>query len=217
MTTVFAPPSPGAWELERTHATRPVSRYMWDVWPAMVRGFADATREYGALLDHLELVIIDGFLYSAPRPVGAPKTAKGPPPRLVFKALVKLHPEIRRRVKRANEVFRDRVWRKDLDWWDHEVKPAIAAEGQSLLAEDLTSYSNDQLADHVKRATEFVKRTIYFHHRMNCCAILPLADFLVHVTGWTGLAPEEILVSMRGQSPLSAGATSELDALRVAL
>src|SRR5436190_7983744 len=106
-TTTFAPPSPGAWELERTHATRQISRYMWDVFPpSMVRGFADGTREYGALLDCVELAVIDGFLYSVPRPVGAPKTAKAPPPKLVFKLLVKLHPEIRRRVRRAEEVFR---------------------------------------------------------------------------------------------------------------
>src|SRR6478736_2983207 len=103
-TTTFTPPSPGAWELERTHATRPISRYMWDVLPAMVPGFSDAMREYGAMLDHIELAVIDGFLYSAPRPVGAPKGAKGPPPRLLFKLLVKLHPEIRRRVRRAADV-----------------------------------------------------------------------------------------------------------------
>ena len=183
----------------------------------MVRGFADATREYGALLDYMELAIIDGFLYSAVRPVGAPKTAKAPPPKFVFKLLVKLHPEIRRRVRRAEEVFRDRLWRKELEWWDTEVKPSLAKDGAALIGEDLSSSSKTALADHVKRVTEFARRTIYFHHRLNCCAILPLGDFLVHVTGWTGLASQDILVAMRGRSPLSAGATTELEALRVAL
>jgi len=43
MTTVpeFTPPLPGAWELEQTHLTRPVSVFMADVSPALMRGFSD--------------------------------------------------------------------------------------------------------------------------------------------------------------------------------
>jgi len=196
-----------------------MARFMWDVFPpSMMRGFADATREYGALLDHLEMVVVgDGFIYSAPRAVGAPKNAKGPPPKLMFKLLVHVHPEIRRRVKRAGEVFRDRVWRKELTWWDEEVKPQVAKEAQVLAKEDLSTLSDAALADHVHRAAEFLRKTIYFHHRLNCCAILPPADFLVHATAWTGMSPQDILATMRGRSPLSAGATQELVALRAAI
>src|SRR5262245_11744301 len=148
-TVAFTPPSPGAWELERTHATRRLCRFSWDVFPeSMVRGFGDATREYGALLDYIELAIIDGFLYSAPRPVGAPKGAKGPPPKPIFKLLVLFHPEIRRRVRRAEEVFQTKKWRQELKWWDEEVKPKIAAEAKELLAEDLSGCRNGSLAAH---------------------------------------------------------------------
>jgi pyruvate,water dikinase len=217
-TAVFQPPSPGAWELERTHATRPFARFMWNAFPEeMKRGFADGTRAYGALLDHIELAIINGFLYSTPRPVGAPKTAQGPPPKLLFKLLVKLHPEIRRRVKQADRVFRDRLWREEIRWWDNDVKPEIAAAAKALAAEDPATLADDALAAHLQRASAFLRKTIYYHHRFNCCAILPVADFLVHVTAWTGIAPEEILRTMRGRSPLSAGATGELEAVRAAI
>ena len=95
--TSFVPPSPGSWELEQTHMTRPLSVVMHGVFPEnMMRGFADGTRAYGILLDHMEVAIINGFTYTAPRPVGAPKGAKGPPPRLMFEVLRRLHPEIRR-------------------------------------------------------------------------------------------------------------------------
>jgi rifampicin phosphotransferase len=217
-TSTFQPPSPGAWELERTHATRPMARFMWDAFPpSMMRGFKDATREYGALLDHIEIAVIDGFMYTAPRPVGAPKNAKGPPPRLMFKLLVNLHPEIRRRVKRAGEVFTRRIWRDELRWWDDEVKPSIARDAQALMREDPASLSDTALADHVRRAADFLRRTIYYHHRLNCCAMIPVGDFLVHATQWTGMTPQEILRTMRGRSPLSAGATAELESLRVAI
>ena len=37
---VFDPPSPGSWELERTHATKPLSRFISAIFPsAMMRGY----------------------------------------------------------------------------------------------------------------------------------------------------------------------------------
>jgi hypothetical protein len=109
---------------------------MADLFPAaMMRGFAEGTRYYGILLDHLEVAIINRFCYMAPRPAGAPKSAKGPPPKLLFKLLQHVNPELRRRIKRAEEIFPERAWRKELKWWHDEVKPAIGAEARALLAD----------------------------------------------------------------------------------
>lgn len=214
----FTPPSPGAWELEQTHLTKPPSLYMADVLPEpMMRGFRASTREYGALLDYLDIAVVNRFLYIAPRPVGAPKRANGTPPRLVFEVLRRVHPEIRRRVKRAEEVFRSKHWRTDLRWWDTDVKPDMRAQARALVAEDLGAMTDAQLADHVRRATEFLRTCVFNHHRFNICAMLPTGDLLVHATEWTGLAPGELLQMLRGLSPISAGAIEELQALRQAI
>lgn len=192
-------------------------RFAQDIMPAMMKGFAEATKTYGALLDHIELAVINGFMYSTPRPVGAPKDAKGTPPKAVFKLLTWFHPEIRRRNKRAAEIFRDKYWRKELAWWDGEVKPSIEREAKLLLAEDPDTLPPAALAAHVRKAAEFARRGVFFHHRLNCCAIVPVTDFVVHATQWTGMTPQEVLIALRGRSPLSAGATGELDALRTAI
>src|SRR5688572_32666177 len=95
----FTPPSPGAWELEQTHLTRPPSIFSVSIFPgAMMAGFKDGTRHYGILLDHLEVAVINCFIYFAPRADGAPKSAKGPPPRWLFAVMRRLHPELRRRI-----------------------------------------------------------------------------------------------------------------------
>jgi rifampicin phosphotransferase len=214
----FVPPSPGSWELEQTHVTRPISVFMADIFPKqMMRGFRESVREYGALLDYLEIAIINRFIYMAPRPVGAPKGAKGTPPRAVFWLLQRVHPEIRHRIRRAEEAFRTRHWRKELGWWDGEVKPALAAEAAGLLKEDLAGGSSQELVSHLRRATDFAGRTIYWHHRFNACVMIPIGDFLVHVIGWTGMPAEGILQAMRGLSPASAGAVEELAAVGAAL
>jgi pyruvate,water dikinase len=214
----FAPPSPGAWELEQTHLTKPPSVLVGELLPGpMMRGFAEGTRFYGMLLDHLELAVINRFLYMAPRPVGAPKSSTGVPPRFLFEILRRLHPAIRARVKRAEAVFRDRVWRTDMAWWDAEIKPKLAAEARALLAEDLTSLPQAGLVSHLRRAFEFVRDATFYHHRLNFTSTVPLGDFLVHATQWTGLSSGELLQTMKGLSPESAGATQELQALKQAI
>ena len=218
MSVNFVPPSPGAWELERTHVTRPVSVLMAEVFPAsMMRGFSEGTRHYGVLLDHLDVAIINRFCYMAPRPAGAPKSAKGPPPKFVFKLLQHVQPELKRRIKRAAEIFPERSWRKELAWWHNEVKPRIVAESKALLAEDLATLPTPQFIDHLRRAVDFFGRTIYWHHRFNCCVMIPTGDFVAHVTEWTKLPASEILQVLRGSSPVSAGATEELQKLRTAI
>src|SRR5687768_16091311 len=162
VTGSFTPPSPGAWELEQTHLTKPPSILLAELAPApMMRGFSEGTRHYGLLLDHLEIAIVNRFLYLAPRPVGAPKSAKGTPPRLVFEILRRVHPAIRQRVKRAEAVLRDRVWRADVAWWDSDIRPTLAAEGRALLADDLASLTDAQLVAHLRRAFEFVRTAIF--------------------------------------------------------
>jgi pyruvate,water dikinase len=183
----------------------------------MMAGFKEGTRFYGLLLDHLEVAVINRFLYIAPRAVGAPKSAQGPPPRLVFEIVRRLHPAVRQRVRRAEVVFRDRIWRQDVERWDREWRPRLKAQADALLAEDPSTASDVQLADHMRRATEFLRDAAFIHHRLNFCAILPVGDFLVHAMEWTGLPAGELLQSMRGLSPASAGAIDELTRLRDAL
>jgi pyruvate,water dikinase len=184
---------------------------------AMMAGFKAGSRNYGVLLDYLDVAVINRFIYYAPRPVGAPKGAKGPPPKLLFQILQRVHPELRRRIRRASEVFRERVWRKDVEWWDRERRPELAAKGKALLAEDLAKATDAQLADHIRRATAFLKEAVFTHHRLNFCSLLPVGDFLIHAMDWTGLSAGDLLQAMRGLSPVSAGATEELVELRKAL
>src|SRR4051812_16072080 len=91
----FTAPAPGSWQLDAAHFPRPVTRLFGEVFPgAFDAGFRAGVRSYGSLLATLEFASVNGFMYFAPRPVGAPKGAKGPPPKLVFKLLLLIHPEI---------------------------------------------------------------------------------------------------------------------------
>lgn len=216
--TAFTPPGPGVWELEATHMVRPVSRATAAVFPdAATAGFKWSMQRYGMLLDHLEFKVVNRFIYICARGVGAPKAAKGPPPKLIFKILTKLHPEVRRRIKTISEVFATKRWREDVARWDSEWKPAIVRENTELQNVDLGALTTEQLTAHLARCFDAVARATSRHHSLNATAMLPVGDFLVHVKEWTGLAPSEVLPLFRGSSRVSQGATEELEALARAI
>ena len=113
-TVPFAPPGPGTWQLDAVHFPRPVTRLFAEMFPAMFNaGFREGAKMYGSLLDTLEFGSVNGLLYFAPRGVGAPKSAKGPPPKFIFKALLHLHPEARRRVATARTLFEHLLARRN--------------------------------------------------------------------------------------------------------
>ncbi len=215
---VFDPPGPGSWVLDDVHFARPASRYLVSVFPlAMPVGFRAGTKHYGLLLDYIEIAFVGNFFYSQPRPIGAPPGAKGPPPKLIFQILTRLHPEMRRRVKRSAEVFEKKAWREDLAWWNNELKPQSLEHARGLQAVDLDGLAADALLAHLNDCREFVLFAVTNHHRLNPCNMVPLGDFLSHAQAWTGLATGELLQLMQGASPYSGGAVSELEALAAAL
>ncbi|HEY0144144.1 MAG TPA: PEP-utilizing enzyme [Thermoanaerobaculia bacterium] len=214
----FTPPGPGVWERESTHLTRPISRLCAEIFPAAAtEGFRQGMARYGLLLDYLEFAVVNRFMYVCARPVGAPKGAKGLPPKLIFKLMMKLHPELRRRVRTVAETFATKRWREDVTRWDNEWKPAIRRENSELQRVDLAALDEERLIAHLDRCFDATRRAVTRHHSLNATAMLPLGDFLGSVREWTGLGPAEVLPLFRGSSRVSRGATDELQALAKAI
>ena len=214
----FTPPGPGSWARESVHMGRVMSVYMAEIFPAtMMRGFRAGMAHYGTLLSHIEMAMVERFLYTQPRPVGAPPGAKGPPPKFIFKLLIRLHPEIRRRIRRSEVTFRDKLWRNDLDWWGNELRPSFVATGNALQAVEPESLSDADLIGHLDSCRDFLLETIEQHHRLSNASSLPLGDYLAHAREWTGLPVPELLAPLEGSTPDSAGAVAELNELGAAL
>ena len=194
----FEAPGPGFWELDPVHFPRPATRYWTEVHPeAFKRGTAEFARSYGMLIAGLEVVYVNGFAYITMRP--APDD------------------EIPERFLRAEEVLQRKFWREQLDDWNSRVKPASIKAHQELQSVDPEGLSDDALAAHVTRCRDHHARMLYQHMRFTAAAIVPIGDFLAHVGDWTGLPPAELLGLMRGTSPVSAGASAQLEQLIAAI
>ncbi|MDE3130238.1 MAG: hypothetical protein KGL16_03720 [Acidobacteriota bacterium] len=191
---VFEPPGPGPWELDMVHFPRPVTRY-WSEWhpEAMRRGCQEFTSYYGMMLDRLEYAYINGFAYHAAVPI-TPEQA----------------PE---RFQRAEQVFRDRLWREQLREWDETFKPASIARHRELQSVDPDALSDEELSAYLERCHEHHREMVFQHMRFTGAAMVAIGDLLAHALDWTGLSQVELLGMMRGSAPVSAGASGELGAM----
>ena len=194
----FEPPGPGSWEIDAVHFPRPATRYYAETQPEpFQRGFRHFTRFYGMLIDGLEYRFVNGFVYKTVRPV-APE-------------------DIPARFQRAEEVFQKKLWREQLRDWDETVKPASIKAHRELQAVDPDALSDDELIAYLDRCRRHHVEMIAQHMRHTAAAVVPTGDFLAHVGGWTGLPPAELLDLMRGASPVSSGASAELERLIAAM
>jgi pyruvate,water dikinase len=206
----FEAPGPGAWELDQAHFTRPFTAFAQELLrEPFMRGFAEGTRRYGLLLDTMEPGMVHGFAYMKARPVGAPSSATRPPPKLVFKLLVWLHPQVRQRLSAAKVAFEKKLWREDLRRWDEEVKPGSIRKHQALQATNPRALDTGALAEHLVACRNHLIDMIFQHHQYTVSCVLPTGDYLAHAREWTGLGVGELLAPLRGSSPVSNGVAAE--------
>ena len=194
----FEPPGPGFFQLDPVHFPRPSTRYWAETHPAaFARGTADFARFYGMLMGGLAMAYVNGFAYKIVLPVP--------------------EDEVPQRFQRAEEVIAGRLWREQLREWDETSKPAAIASHRELQAIDPDALSDEELVAYLARCRDHHAAMITQHMRFTASAVVPTGDFLAHVGDWTGLPPAELLGLMRGASPVSAGASEELERLVAAI
>lgn len=194
----FEPPGPGSWEIESVHFPRPVTRYWTQTHPEPFRrGVRDFTSFYGMLIDTLDYAYVNGFAYMTVRPVSPEQV-----------------PE---RFARAEELYAGKLWREQLRAWDDTIKPASIAAHRELQSVDPDGLDTDDLVAHLTRCRDHHAAMISQHMRHTAAAVVPTGDFLVHAGDWTGLPSSELLGLMRDASPVSAGASAELEELIAAV
>src|SRR3954452_11385980 len=194
----FEAPGPGSYKQDPVHFPRPLTRYWTEVHPApFARGTADFASYYGMPMGGLAMAYVNSFGYLTQLP--APEE------------------EIPQRFQRAAEVMAGRLWREQLREWDETAKPNAIAKHRELQSVDPDALSDDELVDYLARCRDHHAAMITQHMRYTASAVVPTGDFLAHVGKWTSLPPAQLLGLMRGASPVSAGASAELEALIAAI
>jgi phosphohistidine swiveling domain-containing protein len=207
-------PGPGLWTRDESHMSEPPSVATAEVlFPSFEAGLADGFARYGVLLDRMAVANVDGWMYARPRPVGAPKKAGGPPPRLVFSLLLKLHPALRRRRRTAERALASELWRHDAEEWFARGREALCQRLRELQHLDLSAMDDDALSEHLRQVHAITAEALRIHFQHVTAHGLGVGDWLAHVARWTGIRPEEAMQTLRGASPFSVDALEHLDRL----
>jgi len=191
----FDPPGPGSWKLDPVHFPRPATRYWTQMHPEpFLRGTSEFTKYYGMLIGGLHYEYVNGFAYLEILP---------PPEQ-----------EIPERFARAEQVFEQKLWRDQLRDWDSTHKPANIETHRELQSVDPDALSDEELAAYLQRCHDHHAEMIYQHMRHTGAAVVAIGDFLAHAGDWTSLPPADLLETMQGAAPVSAGVSTELQRLQ---
>ena len=203
-TVVWEAPGPGPWLQDRAHLPSAVTPLMQSAYPpGMQRGFTETLEPWGALLDTMNVVYVNGFAYLQPVPFDAPGPNGERSPEYIGA-------EIGRRAGLAAAAFERRIWRDVVKRWDDEFKPASIARHREFAEIDLATLDDDELLDQLRQRTEWLTDMAYQHHRFNATAMLPIGDFILHAVRWTGRAPVPMFAVYDGWSPVSGVVPPEL-------
>jgi hypothetical protein len=125
-TLTWAAPGPGEWSLDRPHVNRPATPINIHMQiPSAGIGTGRGFREVGAPLGSLEFRAVNGLVYSRVFPlIGANRPPKKLPPLPLLKLATKLHPEMRRRAKIAEQTIANPQRRAKTNEWHRHDGPA---------------------------------------------------------------------------------------------
>lgn len=200
----FDPPAPGRWELETAHhGLRPLSPFLRGTYQrAFEAGIVELMPRYGLPLTTVQAKFVQGCLYMRPLGVGEKPGSKPkpPPPALVMKLICRLHPELRRRAKTAEQAFAERRWRQEVDrWFDHD-RSAQLAKNRALQTVDPAALDDVELAAHIASALSHFEQSARRNLATHGGDLVPTGDLLAHCERW-GISANEAAGLLTGSSP----------------
>lgn len=200
----WTPVKPGPWMQDRAHNPQPNTLIAQSLYPSgFNRGFEETCSRYGTLIDRLAMSTVNGFTYHQPQPFDMPGP-DGP------KSPEELGAEFGRRLGVASHAFEQRIWQGDLARWDNELKPDSIRRHMELSSVDLRGLADASLRTHIEDCARHLEEMVYQHHRMNLSALVPVGDFLLQASAWTGIAPTALFDTLGGASPISSLVSSEM-------
>ena len=209
----------GYWQREASHAPRP-----WTPMSLSV-AFGDPRNqalrrlfgEFGLLADTLEFRQIGGWEYSRLVPLGGKD--RPAPPKFLMPVLVRLVPEMRRRIATSVATIRTDKPSRLVEQWYREWQPELTSRIVQLRDADLSGMDDAELAANADGALELLRRGIDIHFALHGALMPILAElaFLCHeLLGWSDQEALELLAGLSSTSTEPAHQLAHLAQLAAA-
>ena len=213
-------PGAGHWALDRSHVNRPatlISQHVQEYGTA--RGTRRMFAELGAPLDALDFRFVNGLVYSRVRPLIRPDSAATSlPPRFLLWAMIRLHPEMRRRAKTAAVTTATRPWRRVAEEWARPggLRDQCESENLALRDVDRSSLSDAESIEHALAVIDHAKEMWVRHFWLHGYDLSPIGVLLFSAKQW-GIESSEVIPLLEGASPSTSGPEAVLRRIREAV
>lgn len=217
MSVEWNAPAGGLWELETTHVQGGQPRVFQERSPRAFRDrFRETSARYGLPVDYVEVRFVNDHCYARMRPIGAPEPKAGKarkaPPALVLTVLARVHPELRRRARAAQQAIDTKLWHEDRRRWEQGGRAELVTACRALQAEPIEELDDDAFVDHLRRAADLLERGIGKHFELLPIHNLTVGRLLLACRGW-GIDPREVFALLAGASPASTASAARLAAI----
>ncbi len=214
----WAPPGPGQWTLDRSHypgGTTPISQ--WLIETGMESGLRRVFGELGAPVGAISARFVHGFMYTRTVPlVGESRTVTKLPPDWIVKVFARVHPEFRRRTRRAAASLAEPQGPVIVQRWTNELKPSIQRRNDAFAAVDVQTLSDGELATHCRSLLDHLHSMADLHFWLHGHDIGPIARY-VSFTSSNRIVTSEAVTALAGASPSTTRPRRQLSAIRAAL
>jgi pyruvate,water dikinase len=209
----WEPPGPGSWTWLASHAPGAPTPWFWRFNAASIeRGFEGALARFGAPVRTIVFRPVHGKVFQRVVPLVGASSNRKPPPAPILWLATRLHPEFRRRSRRAAAAFEQKVWRDVVREWETRERSTWETADLSLQDEDVDSCDDDALADHVRRALDHCTRGHERHFELHVIDLGPIGDLIAHCGRW-GIGAHEVVAALEGSSPASTAGADEIKRL----
>lgn len=215
--TTFDSPGPGVWQLDQSHVSRPLTRFLRERYcRAYEEGQTIALSRYGMPLRTIAARPVNGFLFIQPIPLMGPPGGAPPPP-LFLKLLNAIVPTLRRCARTADAALANRQWRTDAHRWRDEVWPALQDRYETLQRLDLHGLDDAELHAHLDATVDAFHDSMVAHFDTGPATMIPTGKLLGIVEDHIEVSPTEVLAAVGGRSSVVERDTAALVALQAAI
>ncbi len=180
----------------------------------MLAGTGKVFSEVGVPLGGVDARMVDGFFYTRMRPLIRPESPSAKlPPLAILKLAARLHPEFRRREKRAVASFRDKPALAVALEWETTIRPARRAANLRLQSVDPVALDDGALEKYVSELLDHALEGFTTHFWLHGHDLGPIARYLYSAIGW-GLDPTASIEALAGASPSTSRPRQVLVELR---
>lgn len=214
----WSPPGPGQWSLDRSHypgGTTPISQ--WLIETGMESGMRRVFAELGAPVGAVAARFVHGFMYTRTVPlVGANRSMTKLPPAWVLKVVSRVHPEFRRRTRRAASALATPPGPAVVKRWKDELKPDVERRNRGFADADLAGMTDSQLATHCRMLLDHLHEMSDLHFWLHGYDLGPVARY-VAFTRSHGIVTAEAVEALAGASPSTMEPRRQLAAIKAAI